>query len=81
MVGQSSIFSCGVSYSNSFFINRNIDVLSGRLLSLEGVIKTFIFLDGAFVGLVARPLRQLPIIDVASSGNASFKAIAVDDDY
>ncbi len=40
------------------FINAGTDVLSGRLLSLEGVIKTFVFLDGAFVGQVARPLRQ-----------------------
>ncbi len=42
-----------------YFINTNIGVLSGRLLSLEGVIKTFILLGGAFVGQVARPLRQL----------------------
>ncbi len=31
------------------FINTNIGVLSGRLLSMEGVIKTFILFDGAFV--------------------------------
>ncbi len=40
------------------FINRNIVVLSGMLLLLEGVNKTFIVLDGAFVGHIARPLRQ-----------------------
>ncbi len=42
----------------SHFINKNIGVLSGRLISLEGVVKTFIMLGVAFVGEVARPIRQ-----------------------
>ncbi len=35
------------------FINMNSGVLSGRLLSMIGVIKTFILLGGAFVGQFA----------------------------
>ncbi len=37
-------------FNGIFSINANNGVLSGRLLSLEGVIKTLIFLSGAFVG-------------------------------
>ncbi len=33
-----------MSLNGGIFINANIGVLSGRLLSLEGVIKVFIFL-------------------------------------
>ncbi len=44
-------------HTSLYFINRNIGVLSSRLLSLEGFNKTFIFWDGAFVGQVARLLR------------------------
>ncbi len=36
------------------FKNINIGVLSSRLLALKGVIKTFIFLDRAYVGQFAR---------------------------
>ncbi len=64
----------------------NIGVLSGRLLSLEGVIKTFILLSGAFVGQFARPLHQRLYIFVqgffivheySSSGQSTFnKSIA-----
>ncbi len=46
-------------YNLIHFINTNFDVLSGRFLSLEGVIKTFILLGGAFGGQVSiRTLAQ-----------------------
>ncbi len=35
------------------FVNMNIGVLSGGLLSMKGVIKTFILLGGAFGGRFA----------------------------
>ncbi len=67
------------------FIDTNIGVLSGRLISMEGV-KTFMLLGGAFVGQAARPLRQrlyifyarvLIVYEYSSSGQAIFyKSIA-----
>ncbi len=45
-------------YSWIYFINANIGVLSGRFLSMEVVIKTFILLVEAFVGQIARPLHR-----------------------
>ncbi len=67
------------------FINRNIGVLSGRLLLLEGQQDVH-YLGGAFVGHIARPLHQrfvyfyasvLIVYDYSSSGQAIFyKSIA-----
>ncbi len=63
------------------FLERNIGLFSGRLLSLEVVIKAFMFLDGAIVGQVARPLRPrlyifcvrvLIVYEYSSSGQAIF---------
>ncbi len=45
-------------YSWIYFINANIGVLSGRFLSMEVVIKTFILLVEAFVGQIAWPLHR-----------------------
>ncbi len=47
-------------YKIHYFINRNIGVLSGRLLALEGVINTFIFWMELFVGAKAGVIYQFP---------------------
>ncbi len=67
----------------NYFINRNIGVLSGTLLLLVGVNNTFVV---AFVGHIARPLRQrfvyfyvrvFIVYDYSSSGQAIvYKSIA-----
>ncbi len=44
------------------FIKTHIGVLSGRLQSMEGVIKTFILLGGAFVGQFARPSNNMKVL-------------------
>ncbi len=70
----------------TIFINRNIDVLSGRFAIVGRSQQNIHYLGGAFVGHIARPLRQrlyifyarvLIVYEHSSSGQAIFyKSIA-----